>query len=115
MPPVPTESSPVPATAPRSPGSDSVSSASGRLDSLDLLRGLIMSLMAIDHASFFIRKQHFAEFWSGHLPSYSSAAGFLTRFITHLAAPGFFFLMGASMILLADSRRRLGWNDTQLR
>ena len=34
-----------------------------RLLSLDALRGLIMMLMAIDHASYFIAKVHPSEFW----------------------------------------------------
>ena len=30
--------------------------------------------------------------------------------MTHLAAPGFFFLLGAGMVLFAESRGRLGWS-----
>jgi uncharacterized membrane protein len=35
---------------------------------------------------------------------------FLTRWITHLAAPGFFFLMGVGMVLFASSRKGQGWS-----
>ena len=35
----------------------------------------------------------------------------MTRFVTHLAAPGFFFLMGAGMLLFARSRRGQGWSE----
>ena len=81
-----------------------------RLTPLDTLRGVIMIVMALDHANFFIAHQHpRPETWTGPLPYYDSALAFFTRSVTHLAAPGFFFLMGAGMTLLADSRRRLGW------
>jgi uncharacterized membrane protein len=53
-----------------------------------------MVLMAIDHASYFIARVHSAEFWGTALPIYSSVFWFWTRWVTHLCAPGFFFLMG---------------------
>jgi uncharacterized membrane protein len=83
-----------------------------RLLPLDALRGLIMIVMALDHANAFIAHAHPPpEFWSGSFPTYRYAIFFLTRLVTHLAAPGFFFLMGAGMALFADSRRRLGWTE----
>jgi uncharacterized membrane protein len=86
----------------------------GRLISLDALRGLIIMLMAIDHASYFIAKVHPGEFWGVALPSYPGIISFLTRWITHFCAPGFFFLMGSSMILFAASRRRAGWTENKI-
>jgi uncharacterized membrane protein len=80
----------------------------------DALRGLIMVLMALDHASYFIAKVHPAEYWGLALPRYSDALAFLTRFLTHPCAPGFFFLMGTGMSLLAASRRRLGWSESRI-
>lgn len=85
-----------------------------RLLPLDALRGLIMMLMAIDHASLFIAKVHQSEFWNAPLPRYHDALTFLTRFVTHLCAPGFFFLMGTGMMLFAESRRRLGWSEGKI-
>lgn len=86
-----------------------------RLLYLDALRGLIMILMAVDHASFFIAHQHPAEFWGQPLPEYAGALPFLTRFVTHFCAPGFFFMMGIGMTLFAQSRRQLGWSDSAIR
>ena len=86
-----------------------------RLLYLDALRGLIMILMAVDHASYFIAHQHPAEFWGQPLPEYASALPFLTRFVTHFCAPGFFFLMGIGMMLFAESRRQLGWTESAIR
>ena len=84
---------------------------SERLAGLDLFRGLIMVIMALDHASYFAAKIHRYEFWGLALPSYPDAVSFITRFFTHLCAPGFFFMMGAGMILLADSRHSRGWPE----
>jgi uncharacterized membrane protein len=74
-----------------------------------------MLLMALDHASYFIARVHPSEFWSVPLPEYAGALGFLTRFVSHLCAPGFFFLTGLGMTLFADSRRRAGWSPGAVR
>ena len=85
-----------------------------RLLWLDGLRGLIIVLMALDHASYFVARVHPGEFWGVALPVYADAGHFLTRLITHFCAPGFFFLMGASMIFFTDSRRQMGWTDRKI-
>ncbi|MBN2297447.1 MAG: hypothetical protein JXM72_02575 [Deltaproteobacteria bacterium] len=73
-----------------------------------------MVLMALDHANYFIRKMHLVEFWSLSLPQYHSLLPFLTRFVTHLCAPGFFFIRGISIVMFADSRYRIGWSRIQV-
>ncbi len=79
---------------------------------LDHLRGLIVVLMALDHANYFVAQRHSTgEHWGGAFPEYSDAASFLTRLVTHPAAPGFVFLMGAGMALFAASRRARGWSE----
>lgn len=87
---------------------------SERFVGLDLFRGLIMVIMALDHASYFAAKIHPFEFWGLALPHFPDAVSFMTRFVTHICAPGFFFMMGAGMILLADSRRSLGWPEGKI-
>jgi len=83
-----------------------------RLLPLDALRGLIMVLMALDHANHFIAQQHSpGEYWGGPFPRYHDALPFVTRLVTHLCAPGFFFLMGVGMVLFARSRRKQGWSE----
>lgn len=79
--------------------------SSTRYGSVDALRGLIMMIMAIDHASAFIARQHASEFWAGAMSAYTAAFPFLTRWITHLCAPGFFFLMGAGIYWSAARRQ----------
>jgi uncharacterized membrane protein len=88
--------------------------SSPRLFSLDTLRGLIIALMAIDHTSLLVRKAHSFEIFDMPIPVYESSADFLTRFVTHICAPGFFFLMGAGMILFSESRRKRGWSNWQI-
>ena len=73
-----------------------------------------MVLMAIDHASFFIARVHPSENWAFGPPYYASTTAFVTRWITHLCAPGFFLLMGAGMALFAASRRQAGWSDGRI-
>jgi uncharacterized membrane protein len=88
---------------------------SPRLLPLDALRGLIMMLMAIDHANYFVARMHpTGEFWGIPIPQYDNIAEFMTRFVSHICAPGFFFLMGAGMVLFAHSRRFLGWSENKI-
>ena len=90
---------------------EETSHKASRLPPLDALRGLIMILMALDHANHFIAQQHSSgEYWGGRFPVYHDALPFLTRLVTHPCAPGFFFLMGVAMVLFAYSRRKRGWS-----
>jgi uncharacterized membrane protein len=76
-----------------------------RLESVDLLRGIAMILMALDHTRDFLGTP-------GISPTnlaQASAGLFLTRWITHLCAPVFFLLVGtgASLSLRSKSRAAL--------
>jgi uncharacterized membrane protein len=80
-----------------------------RLFAVDALRGLIIVVMALDHANIFIAHKHSpGEYWGSSFPIYYDSFAFLTRFVTHIAAPGFFFLMGVGMLLFADSYQKRG-------
>lgn len=83
--------------------------------SIDALRGLIMVLMALDHANHFVAQKHPpGEHWGGSFPIYQDGISFITRLVTHLAAPGFFFLMGMGMYFFARSRREGGWSEWEI-
>jgi uncharacterized membrane protein len=86
------------------------SSGLNRLFAVDALRGLIIILMALDHANFFVAHKHSpGEYWGSVFPVYYDSLAFITRFVTHLSAPGFFFLMGVGMLLFADAYQKRGW------
>ena len=76
-----------------------------RIIEIDALRGLIMIIMAIDHASFFIRKVHFSEVWGLPIPSYKGWSEFLTRFVTHISPTSFFILMGMGIALSRKKKK----------
>jgi uncharacterized membrane protein len=88
--------------------------ARGRIVAFDLLRGTIMVLMALDHASFFVARMHSREFWGTALPDYTVALPFFLRVITHICAPGFFLLMGVGMAMLTASRTAAGWSPMRI-
>ncbi len=91
-----------------------VPASSGRISQLDLLRGFVMVVMAIDHVAFFLAKRHPSEMWSAAATEYPSFIAFFTRAITHLSAPGFFLLMGAGIALFRESRVKLGWSHGRI-
>ncbi len=83
---------------------------------VDALRGFIMVWMALDHArSFLCESNGGYEIWMGRFTHYQGDfLAFLTRFVTHLSAPGFFFIMGYSMVFLYASRSANGWTKSQI-
>ena len=86
-----------------------------RLLAPDAFRGLIIVLMAWDHANVFIAQKHSGgEHWGGAFPAYDDALSFLARLVTHPAAPGFAFLVGVGMVLFAQSRRGRGWSEWEI-
>lgn len=74
-----------------------------------------MIIMAIDHSSYFIAKIHYNEFWGIDFNSYKNCSWFVSRLISHICAPGFFFLMGISIVFLIQSRLSSGWNSYRIK
>jgi uncharacterized membrane protein len=66
-----------------------------RLESIDVVRGVIMILMALDHVRDFFGNSGL----NPTDPATTTAALFLTRWITHFCAPVFFLLTGTGAYL----------------
>jgi len=75
-----------------------------RLVSVDVLRGVVMILMALDHTRDFMTYQRFAPEDVLH----TSGALFFTRFITHYCAAVFAFLAGTGAFLSTSRGKSRG-------
>ena len=89
---------------------------SKRIAAIDWMRGFVMILMMIDHASMAFDGGHFsadsaALFNPEALPN---AFEFLTRWITHLCAPTFVFLAGTALAISVVSRKKKGMNPKDI-
>jgi uncharacterized membrane protein len=86
---------------------DAVAGKRARIESIDVVRGAIMIIMALDHV-----RDHFSN--PGFEPtdlSRTSVVLFFTRWITHFCAPVFFLLTGtgAYLSLKKQSQSQLSW------
>ena len=78
-----------------------IAEARPRLDNVDLLRGIVMALMALDHTRDFFTV-------SGWNPrDVTDPALFLTRWITHFCAPTFVLLAGLAAYLYGARGRNI--------
>jgi len=83
-------------TVPTATPASTATPHAARVRSLDVVRGAVMVLMALDHV----------RVYSG-LPAGGPTAGiFFTRWVTHFCAPAFVFLAGTGACLMARTRTR---------
>jgi uncharacterized membrane protein len=73
-----------------------------RIQSIDLLRGIIMAIMALDHVRDFFTHLRFQP----ENMANTYAGLFFTRWITHFCAPVFFFLAGTGAYFYGRSRTK---------
>ena len=84
---------------------------SARIAAIDWMRGLVMILMIVDHASMAFDGQHIAHDSALYPDAMTMAlpgAAFFTRWMTHLCAPTFVFLAGLSLALSVERRMAKG-------
>jgi uncharacterized membrane protein len=90
----PSSPNPTPEPAPTRP----------RLDHVDLLRGLVMVIMVLDHVRDYLTEARFDPTDLAH----TDLALFGTRWITHFCAPVFIFLAGSSAWIAGTRRTPAG-------
>ncbi|MAG33235.1 MAG: hypothetical protein CL908_20345 [Deltaproteobacteria bacterium] len=99
--------------------------SSNRIAAIDWMRGFVMILMAIDHASqtwnggrlaadsaYLLNPETGGPLWIPGTPL--DAVQFYTRWITHLCAPTFLFLSGTSLAMSFEKRRTEGLPERAL-
>ena len=81
-----------------------VKTKSTRIESIDILRGLVMVIMALDHVRDYF---HYGSFFSDPTNLETTTPFlFFTRFITHYCAPVFIFLAGTSAYLYGSKKTK---------
>lgn len=90
--------------------------AGPRLTSIDWMRGFVMVLMALDHASLMFNEGRVAADTAAEYVAGSALPleQLLTRWVTHLCAPTFLFLSGTALALSAARRSEKGQTRGQI-
>lgn len=103
----------------RTPAAKSIAQQHGaaRISTIDWMRGLVMLLMVIDHASMAFDGSHLSEdsaMYSEAATMALPAAEFFTRWMTHLCAPTFVFLAGTALALSVERKVAKGANAWEI-
>ncbi|KAH6669731.1 hypothetical protein F5X68DRAFT_176009 [Plectosphaerella plurivora] len=85
----------------------------------DLLRGLLMALMALDHNAMSLGSWPHGtngdtEGDSMPVTHWNRPVAYIIRTLTHLCAPGFTLLLGLGVVYFGRSRAALGWSSARM-
>lgn len=75
-----------------------------RIESIDLLKGLVMGIMALDHTRDYFHAA--AYHFDPTDPAVTSLPIYFTRWITHFCAPAFSFLAGLSAYMVGKRKTK---------
>lgn len=87
---------------------------SERLIVIDMLRGVAMVLMALDHSLSMANYVPLAESYNGLRPDLGPPSIVFLGLVTNISSGIFFILAGTSIAFFAASRRRRGWTETEI-
>ncbi|POS73448.1 hypothetical protein DHEL01_v208163 [Diaporthe helianthi] len=93
----------------------SAGSSTARALAPDLLRGLLMVLIALDHNTYALKPWELetaigGETDNGEVHRWNRPVAYVIRSLSHLCAAGFIFLLGMGIVYFGRSRRALGWS-----
>ncbi|KAK2051968.1 hypothetical protein LY76DRAFT_492448, partial [Colletotrichum caudatum] len=86
----------------------------------DLLRGLLMAFMAMDHNVIALNAWPHGTVADGNeadanpVRRWNRPVAYAVRSLSHLCAPGFAFLLGVGVVYFCRSRARLGWSPARM-
>src|SRR4051812_4592254 len=90
---------------------------SHRIAAIDWIRGFVMLLMIVDHASMAFDRNHLSHdsaLYADALTMALPADEFFTRWLTHLCAPTFVFLAGTALALSVERRVAKGIDSWEI-